>query len=90
LKKSLISLTDRQDSILRSLSEELEMSLSEIVRRAVDQYIETQVREGALARFTLSVGENTATIETPKEAFKSLCVYMKANSKGAVQLLEHP
>jgi len=48
LKKSLVSLTARQDTILRSISKELEISLSELVRRAVDDYIGSLAKGGAL------------------------------------------
>lgn len=47
MKKSLVSLTARQDTILRSISKELEISLSELVRRAVDDYIDSLAKDGA-------------------------------------------
>jgi len=53
LKKSLVSLTTRQDTILRSISKELEIPLSELVRRAVDNYIEFLIKEGTMERWGL-------------------------------------
>lgn len=50
MKKSLVSLTTRQDTILRSLSKDLEISLSELVRRAVDRYIDDLVKSGAIEK----------------------------------------
>lgn len=50
MKKTMLSITPRQDTVYRALAQDLEISLSELVRRALDKYIEDLLEEGALGR----------------------------------------
>jgi hypothetical protein len=88
LKKSLVSLTPRQDAIFRSLSEELEISLSELIRRALDEYIEGLVKDGTLVKFTWSSSDKSIDLEFPKRMFKELYDYVKSHPDGAIKLIE--
>lgn len=88
MKKSLVSLTPRQDAILRSLSEELEISLSELIRRALDKYIEDLVKDGTLVKFTWSSSDKSIDMEFPKGMFKELYDYVKSHPDGAIKLVE--
>jgi len=86
MKKHLISLTKRQSSTLSAFSEENELSLSELVRRAVDTYIDSLVEKGDLVRHEFSTSEKTATIETPRKMFQDMCSYVKANPDGPLKI----
>lgn len=88
MKKSLVSLTPRQDAIFRSLSEELEISLSELIRRALDEYIEGLVKDGTLVKFTWSSNDKSIDMEFPKEMFKKLYDHVKSHPDGAIKLVE--
>jgi hypothetical protein len=92
VKKHLLSITDRHDIVFKALSEELEISLSELFRRALDSYIEQLVKKGTLIRFTWSDGRSGKSIdmEKPKESFKKLLDYVKANPNSALQLVSEP
>jgi hypothetical protein len=87
MKKHLLSITDRHDLIFSALSEELEISLSELFRRALDSYVEQLVKKGTLIRFSWDVDGKSISIETPKEAYKKFHDYVKANPDGAVKLI---
>jgi DNA-binding Lrp family transcriptional regulator len=88
LEKALLSLTARQDIVFRTLAEELGISLSELVRRALDKYIEDMVEDGTLVRFGWRVGKESIDMETPKGMYQKLYDYVKSHPEGAVQILE--
>lgn len=88
MKKHLLSVTTRQDIIFKDLSKELEVSLSELFRRALDSYIEALVEKGTLVRYTFTAGDKTAAMELPKEMFKKMLDYVKKNPDGALKLSE--
>jgi hypothetical protein len=79
MKKHLISLSDRQDAVLTQLAKELGISLSELVRRELDLCIENLVECGTLVRFTFTVGNKSADLEMPKEAYKTFYELIKNN-----------
>ena len=72
MKKSLISLTNRQDTILRAISKGMEMSLSELVRRAVDHFIDSSLKEDTLTKYTWDPDAPDYLKTTPKQIFESL------------------
>ena len=84
-------MTDRHDIVFKALSEELEVSLSELFRRALDSYIEQLIKKGTLIRFTWgdSTGQSV-DMETPKEAFQKLLNHVKENPNGAIRLVSEP
>lgn len=86
MKKHLISLTEGQSSTLSALSEEKEIPFSELVRRAVDVYIDSLVEKGDLVRHKFSTSEKVATIETPQKMFQDMCDYAKANPGGPLKI----
>lgn len=88
MKKHLISITDRQEIVFKSLSEEIEVSFSELFRRALDSYIEGLVKDGTLVRFSWSADGKSVEMETPRESFKKLYDFVKANPDGAITLSE--
>jgi hypothetical protein len=48
MKKILIGISDLHDTCLKAMSKDRDISVSEIVRRAVDEYIESQAKKGGL------------------------------------------
>jgi hypothetical protein len=50
MKKILISVTARQDLVFRKLAEELGIPLVEVIRRALDAYIEDSAKKGSLKK----------------------------------------
>ena len=91
MKKRLLSISDRQDAVLSSLSEELGIPITELIRRGLDIYIETLVENGTLVRFTWSDGLSGKSIdmETPKGMYQKLYEYVKNNPNGALKFTEN-
>jgi len=80
MKKLLISVTERQAIVLSELSNELGISLSELIRRGLDIYIDILVKDDSLVRYTFVAGDKSVDIECPKNKFKIFHDYLKANT----------
>ena len=77
MKKHLISLSDRQDAVFIQLAKELDISLSELIRRGLDVYIKILIEDKTLVRYTFTVGDKSTELEMPKEAFNTFYKYVK-------------
>ena len=76
-KKRLICLSDRQEAVLSDLSEEIGISMSELIRRGLDTYVEGLIKDGTLVRFTFSTADKSIDLVCSKDRFKQLYEYVK-------------
>jgi len=83
-KKRLICLSDRQETVLSDLSEELGISMSELIRRGLDTYVEGLIKDGTLVRFTFSTADKSIDLVCSKDRFKQLYDYVKQHPETIV------
>lgn len=87
MKKRLICLSDRQESVLSDLSKELGISMSELIRRGLDSYVEGLIKEGALVRYTFTTTDKSVELVCSKDRFKQLYEYAKQHPE-TIQVTE--
>jgi predicted transcriptional regulator len=87
MKKLMINLSTRQDIILRDLSEETDLPLAEIIRRALDDYVDKLVKNKTLIRYRFCCGDKSVVLEASKNKFKELYETIK-NNPGALTIEE--
>lgn len=46
MKRTVINLTDKQDQLLRVFSKNNGYSVSEVIRRAIDEYLRSELKDG--------------------------------------------
>ena len=67
MNKILVGISGRQETVFRGLSQSLDITLSELVRRALDHYIDTYVIDNYTAQSdsTLLVGAMRVLMPMP-------------------------
>lgn len=68
------------------MAKNLDIPVSELIRRALDKYIDDKVDDGTLTRFRFRIyDEDRGSLEMPSEDFKKMYDYVKTNP-GAMQV----
>ena len=88
MEKHLISLTTKQSATFTAYAKEKELSFSEIVRRAVDNYIESLVEKGDLIRHGFRTTDKSVSMDTPRKMFQELYDYCIDHPEGPLTVQE--